>query len=33
VRYITKNNAPEPGSVAANATLEDAYLFLTQNKA
>jgi ABC-2 type transport system ATP-binding protein len=33
VRYITKNNAPDPASVAVNATLEDAYLFLTQNKA
>jgi ABC-2 type transport system ATP-binding protein len=33
VRYITKSNSPEPSSVAVNATLEDAYLFLTQNKA
>ncbi|MDB4921766.1 ABC transporter ATP-binding protein [Mucilaginibacter sp.] len=33
VRYITKNNKPETASVAVNATLEDAYLFLTQNKA
>jgi ABC-2 type transport system ATP-binding protein len=33
VRYITKNNSPEPSSIAVNATLEDAYLFLTQNKA
>jgi ABC-2 type transport system ATP-binding protein len=32
-RYITNNHAPEPGSVTVNATLEDAYLFLTQNKA
>jgi ABC-2 type transport system ATP-binding protein len=32
-RYIANNHAPEPGSVTVNATLEDAYLFLTQNKA
>jgi ABC-2 type transport system ATP-binding protein len=31
VRYITKNGGHEPGSVAATATLEDAYLFLTHN--
>lgn len=31
VRYITRNNAPEPGSATAAATLEDAYLFLTHN--
>lgn len=32
-RYITRGHQPETGSVAANATLEDAYLFLTHNKA
>ncbi len=31
VRYITRGNAQEPGSATAAATLEDAYLFLTQN--
>lgn len=33
VRYIAKGDSPEPSSVAVHATLEDAYLFLTQNKA
>ncbi|MDB5090061.1 MAG: transporter ATP-binding protein [Mucilaginibacter sp.] len=33
VRYITKNESAEPSSIAVNATLEDAYLFLTQHKA
>jgi ABC-type multidrug transport system ATPase subunit len=32
-RYITRGNEPAPGSVSVNATLEDAYLFLTHNKA
>jgi len=32
-RYITRNHEPEAGSVAVNATLEDAYLFLTHTKA
>ena len=31
VRYITGVNTPEPGSTNVPATLEDAYLFLTQN--
>src|ERR1700754_995272 len=31
VRYISKTNQPEPAAIAVNATLEDAYLFLTQN--
>ena len=31
VRYITRSNQPEPGSATVAATLEDAYLFLTQN--
>jgi ABC-2 type transport system ATP-binding protein len=31
VRYITRGNAHEPRSATAAATLEDAYLFLTQN--
>jgi len=31
VRYITRANQPEPGSATVAATLEDAYLFLTQN--
>lgn len=31
VRYITRTNAQEPGSITVAATLEDAYLFLTQN--
>jgi ABC-2 type transport system ATP-binding protein len=30
VRYILKGSEPEPGSVAVQATLEDAYLYLTQ---
>jgi len=30
VRYITRANQPEPGSTTVAATLEDAYLFLTQ---
>lgn len=30
VRYITRANGPEPGSATVAATLEDAYLFLTQ---
>lgn len=33
VRYITKNDESAPGSTAVNATLEDAYLFLTHNNA
>ncbi|WP_428327393.1 ABC transporter ATP-binding protein [Mucilaginibacter sp.] len=33
VRYILKTSAHEPASTLVNATLEDAYLFLTQNKA
>jgi len=32
-RYITRNHQPEAGSAAVNATLEDAYLFLTHTKA
>ncbi|MGZ3873466.1 MAG: ABC transporter ATP-binding protein [Mucilaginibacter sp.] len=32
VRYIISGNDPEPGSVAVNATLEDAYLYLTRIK-
>jgi len=32
-RYITRNQPAEPGSNPVNATLEDAYLFLTHNKA
>lgn len=31
VRFITKADQRESGAVAVNATLEDAYLFLTQN--
>jgi ABC-2 type transport system ATP-binding protein len=31
VRYITKNNVQEPGSIPVTGNLEDAYLFLTQN--
>jgi ABC-type multidrug transport system ATPase subunit len=31
VRYITRGNEQEPCSTTAAATLEDAYLFLTQN--
>jgi ABC-2 type transport system ATP-binding protein len=31
VRFISKTNEPEPAATSANATLEDAYLFLTQN--
>ena len=31
VRYITRGGGSEPGSVIVPATLEDAYLFLTQN--
>jgi ABC-2 type transport system ATP-binding protein len=31
VRYILRSDLPEPGSVEINATLEDAYLFLTQS--
>jgi ABC-2 type transport system ATP-binding protein len=31
VRYITRTNEQEPGSTTVAATLEDAYLFLTQN--
>lgn len=31
VRYITRGNAQEPVSAMVAATLEDAYLFLTQN--
>jgi ABC-type multidrug transport system ATPase subunit len=31
VRYITRSNGQEPGSTTVPATLEDAYLFLTQN--
>ncbi|WP_295721310.1 ABC transporter ATP-binding protein [Mucilaginibacter sp.] len=31
VRFISKTNEPEPAATLANATLEDAYLFLTQN--
>ncbi|MDO3642398.1 ABC transporter ATP-binding protein [Mucilaginibacter sp. L3T2-6] len=33
VRYIIRDGIPEPSSAAINATLEDAYLFLTHNKA
>lgn len=33
VRYISKTTDNEPSSVLANASLEDAYLFLTQNSA
>jgi ABC-type multidrug transport system ATPase subunit len=32
-RYITRGQQSEAGSVAVNATLEDAYLFLTHTKA
>jgi len=32
-RYITRNQPAAPGSNPVNATLEDAYLFLTHNKA
>jgi ABC-2 type transport system ATP-binding protein len=31
VRFIDRALQPEPGAIAVNATLEDAYLFLTQN--
>jgi ABC-type multidrug transport system ATPase subunit len=31
VRFISKTNESEPAATLANATLEDAYLFLTQN--
>ena len=31
VRYITRNNVQEPGSIPVTGNLEDAYLFLTQN--
>jgi ABC-2 type transport system ATP-binding protein len=31
VRYIVKNEEAEPSSIPMTATLEDAYLFLTQN--
>lgn len=31
VRYITKAQEPEPASMPVAATLEDSYLFLTQN--
>jgi ABC-type multidrug transport system ATPase subunit len=31
VRYINRTDQPEPGSATVAATLEDAYLFLTQN--
>jgi len=31
VRFIDRAHQPEPGAIAVNATLEDAYLFLTQN--
>jgi ABC-2 type transport system ATP-binding protein len=31
VRFISRALEPEPGAIAVNATLEDAYLFLTQN--
>ena len=31
VRFIDRAPQPEPGAIAVNATLEDAYLFLTQN--
>ena len=31
VRFISKTNEPENAGALANATLEDAYLFLTQN--
>jgi ABC-type multidrug transport system ATPase subunit len=31
VRFIDRAPQPEPGAVAVNATLEDTYLFLTQN--
>ena len=31
VRFITRTGQPETGAIAANASLEDAYLFLTQN--
>ena len=33
VRYITTNREPQPGATALTATLEDAYLYLTQNNA
>jgi ABC-type multidrug transport system ATPase subunit len=33
VRYISKGNYPEPAATPVKATLEDAYLFLTRNKA
>ena len=32
-RYIIRDGNPEPSSIAVNATLEDAYLFLTHTKA
>jgi ABC-2 type transport system ATP-binding protein len=31
VRFITRTGQPEMGAIAVNASLEDAYLFLTQN--
>jgi ABC-type multidrug transport system ATPase subunit len=31
VRFITRTGQPETDAIAVNATLEDAYLFLTQN--
>ncbi|WDF78846.1 ABC transporter ATP-binding protein [Mucilaginibacter sp. KACC 22773] len=31
VRFITRTGQPETGAIAVNASLEDAYLFLTQN--
>ena len=31
VRYITRNNVQEAGSIPVTGNLEDAYLFLTQN--
>ena len=33
IRYISKTGTPEPGATPVTATLEDAYLFLTQNNA
>ncbi len=33
VHYIAATDSQQPGAVAVNATLEDAYLFLTQSKA
>ncbi|QEC77706.1 ABC transporter ATP-binding protein [Mucilaginibacter ginsenosidivorax] len=31
IRFITRTGQPEMGAIAVNASLEDAYLFLTQN--